>query len=415
MRGALQNMGLALGIGLLLAGCRELPPVPNEPPAPVLAWSDQKVLAPDVSLVSYTPHSDPLPIVAVEGMQLSAEECAHLSCVHSSAARLIDVASREPTTTFKFGAVAATDELRHETSIPLIRFARCETTGAALTLYYQLLEAELVAERLAVLEGIVDNLIRTNEIIIANGGDEPESFDDLRKRHVKLIRERLKLDSNIVELNIELKTLIGLDGTAGRVIPNDRVQIVPEPLDANLAVQVALRNRGDLQAIRVLIEGLDAKTVRAVRQVVSGLFPPLGALTIATRIVVPGLRTILPALDDPDVESVRRQLEAYLVDRERDIAKQIHAAILDWNTQRDLVAVAKHDFGTESERLRELTVRRDNGADVEADWQQARVDTLQAEIELHRATLKWKRSDVKLRQLLGLYCLKSITIPGVCP
>ena len=414
MHRAWQLYGPALGIGLFLAGCRELPPVPQEPPAPVLAWGERPVLAPDVSLVSYTPHAEPLPTAALAGMQLSAEECAHFACAHSSAARLIGIAAREPTSSLSFGAVAATDDLRRRASIPLQRFARCETTGAALTLYYQLLEAELVATRLATLEQIVDDLIRTNEIIIESGGDEPDDFDALQKQHVKLIRERRKLDSSIVELNIELKTLIGLDGTPGRLIPTDQVQIVPEPLDAEQAVRVALAGRGDLQAVRVLIDGVDAKTVRAVRQVVGSLFPPLGALTAATRIIVPGLQTLLPALADPNVESLRRQLTAYLMDRERDIAKQIHAAILDWNTQRDLVGIAKHDLGTESARLRELTVRRDNGAEVEAAWQTSRIDTLQAEIELHRATLKWKRSDVKLRQLLGLYCLENSAFQAPC-
>ena len=405
MRGAWRNMGWALAVGLLLAGCRELPPVPSEPPPPTLPWGERPVQSPDVSRVSYQPHTEPMPMAPVAAMQLSAEECAQLACIHSSTARLIDIAAREPTTSLNFGAMAATDELRHQVSIPLQRFARSETAGAALTLYYSLLEAELVAGRLDALERIVDELIRINETIISSGGDEPDDFDSLRKQHVKLIQQRLKLEASIVELNIELKALIGLDSTPGRVMPTDRIEVVPEPLDATQAVRIALASRGDLQALRILNAGLDAKTFRAVQQVVSGLFPPLGALTVATRVVVPGLQSIFPILADPDVESARRKLQAYLVDRERDIAKQIHAAILDWNTQRDLVGIAKHDFQSETERLRQLTVRRDNGAEVESQWQAARIDTLQAEIELHRATLRWKRADVKLRQLMGLFCL----------
>ncbi len=387
------------------AGCRG--PAGGPPPprcVPQLPTVERRLAPVDVSRVgdessAAQPAPPPGPYY-----RLTAEECHRLACVNSTAARLIDVASADQPRSLLDFTPRAADDLRRKIAGHMSRDARIRTAAAALDLYYRLLEAELLSDVLAESQSEVDELVRAGEVTAERGFKESAEFLQLRRQQVELRAERAKLRSGVQRLNAELKNLVGLDAVPGPLLPADQIQVVPEPLDPEQAVRVGLATRPDLLLLRDLAAGLDARTVDAVRQALAGLVPPLRAINAATRVLAPGLRSLLPYLSKPDVESLRRQVRTRLADQEREAAKDIRAAVDDWAGERELVAIARRRAELEAGRVRELEVRRAAGEAVEADYHKARLDYLKAQSDVIREAVKWKQADVKARQEMGLLC-----------
>ncbi|HET6575361.1 MAG TPA: hypothetical protein VFG68_17270, partial [Fimbriiglobus sp.] len=248
-------------------------------------------------------------------------------------------------------------------------------------------------------------LVRAGQVAIEQGVPESDQFLTLRRQQVQLRADRAKLRAGIRRLNTELKALTGLDYLPGPLLPTDQIVVTPEPLDPDQAVRVGLAARPDLQLIRTLTAGLNARTVDAIRQAVVGLVPPLAAINTATRVLAPGLRALIPYLTNPDVRAMRAQLEALYADREREAVRDIRTAVDEWTSQRELVAIATRRVQLESDRVRELGVKREAGAAVETDYHLARLELFKAQADLIREAVKWQRADVKARQAMGLLCV----------
>ncbi|HVK18707.1 MAG TPA: hypothetical protein VM533_17375 [Fimbriiglobus sp.] len=395
---------LVLLLAVAAVGCHGKD-APRPAPLPTELLTVERKLAPiDVSRLSTDlaptgPTAPPGPY-----HRLTAEECHRLACASSSAARLIDVATESQPRRLLDGTPREADELREAAAVQASREARLRTAAAALELYYQLLEAELLSDVLAESQAEVDELVRAGQVAIEEGVPESEQFLTLRRQQIQLRADRAKLQAGIRRLNTELKSLTGLDHLPGSILPADQVTVTPEPLDAEHAVRVGLATRPDLQLIRTLTAGLNARTVDAVRQAVAGLIPPLAAINTATRVLAPGLRRLIPYLTKPDVQAMRAQLTTLYADREREAVRDIRTAVDEWTSQRELVAIATRRVQLESDRVHELTVKREAGMAVEMEYRLSRLELFKAQADLIREAVKWQRADVKARQAMGLLC-----------
>lgn len=393
-------------VALGAMGCRDLPRAPQRPCPPDLPRTDRVLLPPDVSRVSADEDAGSISPPGETYRRLTAEECCALACEQASVAYLIAVTvASDPAPRCNLGGSGDADRLRKVTAGHMAAEARAQTASAALALYYQLLEAELLTDVLGRTQQEVDELVRANRVVVEAGVPETDAMLQLRKRQIELRVDRAKLQVGIGRLNTELAALTGLYPLEGRILPADQIAVVPDPLDRAAAVRVGLASRHDLWLIRDLLAGLNSGTVGAVRQAVAELVPPLGAITATTtRVVAPSLRAVLPFLENPDVEAARRQLTAALEGRERDAAKEIEAAVQEWIGQRAIVGITRRRVEAASERVRELTVRKDAGAAVEAEYRTAVLDHLAAEADQVREAVKWKQADVKARLAMGLLC-----------
>ncbi|HET6574238.1 MAG TPA: hypothetical protein VFG68_11580, partial [Fimbriiglobus sp.] len=287
---------LVLLLAAATVGCHGMD-APRPTPAPVEPPPVVRKRAPiDVSRLTTDPTS--LAQTAPPGPyhRLTAEECHRLACANSSAGRLIDAAATGQRRRLLDGIPHAADDLREAAAAQASREARLRNAAAALDLYYQLLEAELLSDVLVESQAEVDELVRAGEVTIELGVPETGQFLTLRRQQVQLRADRAKLRAGIRRLNTELKALTGLDYLPGPLLPTDQIVVTPEPLDPEQAVRVGLAARPDLQLIRTLTAGLNARTVDAVRQAVVGLVPPLAAINTATRVLAPGLRALIPYL-----------------------------------------------------------------------------------------------------------------------
>ena len=399
----------ALGLALVVAasGCRTArpDPSPSPPPGPTLVEAARVLPTPDLTALPAVVLTAAVVSEPVAYVGLTADECRRSACVQASLARGLLAAADGNAAPNRFSPKQlAVDGLRRTVAGELAREARNRAAGGALDLYYRLQEAELLTDVLAKSLAEIDALVRAADTLAAGGFSEaPEAFT-LRKTQLDLRAEQVNLRAGIRRLNTELKPLLGLADAGPNLLPGDGFRVTPDQLDAPAAVAHALAGRGDLRAVRALQAGLDRQTVDAVRQAIAGLLPPLGAITAAANTLAPGVQKLLPFLAKTDVDKVRRQLQLFQEDREREVAKDVVEAVDDYHTQRDRLAVSRRRVEVESRRVAELVVRRDNGVPVETELRKARLGVLAAEREQLKDAFAWKRADVTVRKLLGVLC-----------
>jgi Outer membrane efflux protein len=389
---------------LLPAGCRWLaaPHFDTPKPQPAdLPLTERQVQPPDASAVT-EPQPEPPP---AGYYKLTADECHALACKNSSAANLIESSVIvQPGCFANLSGRAYADWVRVTAARHLSGEARSRTASAALTLYYRLLELELKSDVLKHSLDELDALVKANDILLARGFKETADAYQLKKQRIDLLGERAKLRSAIQKLNAELKSLLAIDpGTSGFLLPADQVKVVPDPIDADQAVQAGLRRRNDLNLLRNLAGMADHRTTPSIRKVMTGLTPVLGAVVNQSADDVP-LAPFVPAMAKAEAASVRRQLLGLLKDREREAAKEIRTAIEEWGTARDLVAIARKKFELGQERVTDYEKRQKVGQGVELELRKARLELLQSEADLIGEIAKWKLADVKAREAIGLLC-----------
>ncbi|OWK35532.1 hypothetical protein FRUB_08095 [Fimbriiglobus ruber] len=332
--------------------------------------------------------------------QLSADECRKRAARNSVLGNQIARAVADPVVCTN-GPGQSVRWLRNVTANHLSDEARNRTAGAALDLYYQLLEAELLSDLQTASQVEVDALVTYGEKAIAEGAEESPEFYTLRKQQIETRADRVKLRAGIGRLNRELKPLLGLDANSPPLLPVDSLHVAPAAFDVEQAVRLGLTAREDLNALRDLIAGLDYRTLEAVRQSLDGLSPSLAVVSTASRVLAPGLRDTLSFLGRPDLDRVRNRLAGYLAEQEREVEKDIRTAAVEWESERELVALSKKQAALAVKRASEFEARKKEGAGVETDLRKARLESLKAEVDVVREAIKWQRADVKVRQAMG--------------
>ncbi len=397
-----------VALAALTAGCRTPLPV-RPPPEPVtLPPSDRQIPPPDLSAITDLPGiGSPNPLPPVGYHRLTAEECRSMACANSSLGNLVDAGSapRSEGHLPGHGAAIAIDRVRTTAGHHIAQEARNRNAGSALALYYKLLELELKSDVLAssILE--LDRMIVASDKLIEKGFRQTADGYELKKQRLDLEADRTRLRSGIQRLNAELKALLAIDpGLQGFILPADQVRVVPEPLDADQAVQVGLMHRSDLNLLRSLAATVDHRTLQAVRKVLVGLAPPLAAVVLATEHLLPALVSFVSAMAKAEVATVRRQILGLLQDREREAAKEIRTAAEEWTTARELVAIARQRFELNGAQVKELETKSKVGQAVELELRKARLEQLKAESDLVGEVVKWKLADVKARETMGLLC-----------
>ena len=401
-------LGTIVGLCSLTAGCRTPMPVRSAPPAAALPVADRQIPKPDASAITDLPSlgaADPMPPVGY--YRLTAEECRQLACDNSSLANLIAAggAGSSNGRAYSLCASAAVDHVRAFTARFLAQEARNRAAGAALTIYYKILELELQSD---VLGNSIVELVAVMELIeklIEKGGKQTAEGFELKKQRIELEADRTRLRSGLQKLNAELKSLLAIDsGAPGLLLPADQVRVVPDPLDPEQAVQLGLMRRADLNLLRCLASSVDHRTLQTVRKALIGIAPPLAAVVQASEQLVPALLPFISAMAKAEVAAVRSQLSGLLQDREREAAKEIRTAAEEWTTARALVAIARLRFQLHKDRVDDLQKKFKSGQAVEAELRKAKLEWLKAESELIGEIAKWKRADVKARETMGLLC-----------
>ncbi len=277
---------------------------------------------------------------------------------------------------------------------------RNRAAGAALELYYRLLEAEAGVDTLKLSAERIGWAASQIDLLRERGLELPPELDrgtwerqrlDVSRRHDELAASRL-------QLNQRLAHLLALPGEEpGPLWPKFTWRLAEAPPAMEPSVALGLHTRADLQGIRML-RGLNTEnglsTIRSgLRQADATLGLPPGAKLFA----------MMEARRSAEVEIPLRQAQVAILDedRTRAAADEIREAIAGIAESRRLAAAAHAQWNSWKARVEELELKR-NGEITAFDIHAAYLQMLSARQEVFTQLTAVELAWVELHKSQGL-------------
>jgi hypothetical protein len=406
--------GCLLGAGCLHTSC------PTEHHDPVLPVVLRGTVSVAVSPVDFPP--EPRPAPAPQYFGLSACECQCLAAKSSGLANLLTGEARSQSE--RQGPPShghMPSEKRAELFAAVLNYAaddvRNRSAGTALEAYYRLVEAEGKDDLLRASLKELDGLVGQVEDLVAKGlwpANDKETPPRLRSESRA---DQVKLRLQIAQLNEALAFLIGLKsgGDHCHIWPTERLCVRPAKVDEEACVATALTYRADLNLLRALLAGLNARTLPVARQVLGGVSPLLSGAATPRGPGAALLLAVLACLAGDEVDAVRRQVEDLLAERERQVVREVRDAVRQVNAQAELIGFALERDGLARGKARATQERERKGLPVGADLPKARLDANKAAGDLLHEVVDYNLALARLRQTEGLLWLECLSGHGPPP
>jgi outer membrane protein TolC len=282
---------------------------------------------------------------------------------------------------------------------------RNRKAGDALEAYYRLAEAEgradVLREALTELQAVVDRARDLQK----RGVLGPEAAEAAVRKWAESRGDQVDLDFLIDQLNGQLKEMDNLarDGaTDYRIWPTDPLQVTGE--DPNLAGCVAegLAHRPDLNLLRVLQPGLNARTLPVANQALSTVSPLLGGPAGGCKWLTDLAAGLLPCLKNGAVETARGQADTLLQARERHAVQEITTAARLVAARRVEAGLASLRADLAGRKVKDLEERLNKGENVRTELTTARLDTLKDRGARVHAAANFMVAVARLKQAMGL-------------
>jgi outer membrane protein TolC len=287
---------------------------------------------------------------------------------------------------------------------------RNRRAGDALEAYYRLAEAEgradLLREALTELQAVIDRARDLQK----RGVLGPEAAEAALRRWAESRGDQVELDVLIDQLNGQLK---GMDGLACdvepdyRIWPTDPLLVTGEDPDPGRCVAEGLARRADLNLLRALGAGLDARTLPVATQALGTVSPLLGGPAGGCKCLTDLAAVLLPCLKNGAVETARGQVDALLQARERQAAQEIATAARLVAARREEAGLASLRAELAGRKVNDLEERLNKGENVRTELTTARLDALKDRGDRVHAAANFMVACARLKQAMGLL--------AVCP
>jgi hypothetical protein len=274
---------------------------------------------------------------------------------------------------------------------------RNKSAGIALGLYYLLAEAEsgrdLLDQSLAEIDQALEDL---HEVQQSGLPLDVDAGAMERQRHA-LLDERTALDLLIRRLNGQLRRLMGMKGDKNILIwPEAEFSAPAAQVDMEVAVSTALSQRADLATLRLVENRLDRDTVMAVARSLGAVHPSLAGPAGVKRI-------LLRRRAEREVRTRRQQIRQLRVQREGEVAEETRQAVRTLNTRISQVVLAAETVASWQDNIEELKDRNETDDKITPfDITTAKLQKVQAQVNLVHQVAAYKMAEVKLRQAQGL-------------
>lgn len=402
------RIGVAIWVMLVLAaaGCRTpAPVVPCAPPSrpvspPELSAVEPVPPNPDVRTLPKGDSHFATPPAGTTYRGLSEEVVQRFAAQNAALANQLDDENRVPPPP---NACPASTELRRTIRRFTALELRNRSAADALERFFQLADVETRTAILKQTGPILDPLRkRAAEAKVADIR-YPLDPADLDRQRSQLASQLVQAEAGVKMLNIDLKRRLGLPANpaAERLWPTGDFDIDPKPIDAEEMVAAALKDRPELRGLRAVYLGLTPDTLPTARDVVQ----TAGASTAP---VLNLLQRCLAKHAGPDpaalaeLEVRKKQLWELTAERERGVADETRAAVVQANGQLARIALARDRVDAARAKLEDAARQREaklpNADLLEA---QAKVDWLTARAELAGEVMAWHAARVKLKAALG--------------
>lgn len=396
----------------IAAGCHH--------PRPAVALRPEQTTAPPVA--RELPLTKPVPLaidgkdippppartsVALQGdafRKLTERDCTLFAAASAGAANLLDEGGRVPPRAGDCNP--ARDELQRTVRTHAALELRNRAAADALERFFQLADAEargqLLRDGFPVLDGQLDRAKKAQ----AAGIRFPLDIGELTRKRSQLATDLEQTEHASRLLNLDLKRRLGLpyQPEAERLWPAADFAVDPSPVDAEAAVATALADRPELRGLRALYHGLTPDTLPDVREI-------LKANSALPNQRLPfTLRRLLGRDQGPDpaalaeLEVRRKQLLDLIAERERAVADETRAALLDLDAQVTRIGRSRERLASLEEKLADAVKKRladQPGAELlEA---QSRTEVLKARAEVVAEVIAWHQARVRLRAAQGAF------------
>ena len=344
---------------------------------------------------------------------LSAEESQCLAVRNAEVANVLEEARRGQRHNANHSPVASNSERRriYET---LTDYAaeevRNRRAGDALEDYYRLAEAEgradLLREALTELQAAIDRARDLQK----RGVLGPEAAEAALRRWAKSRGDQVELEVRIDLLNGQLKWMDNLacEGEPNyRIWPTDPLLVTGVDPDPGRCVAEGLARRADLNLLRALRAGLDARTLPVANQALSTVSLLLGGPAGGCKWLTDLAADILACLNNGAVETASGQVDVLLQARERQAAQEITTAARLVAARRVEAGLASLRADLAGRKVKDLEERLNKGENVRTELTTARLDALEDRGDQVHEAANFMVACARLKQAMGLL--------GACP
>jgi hypothetical protein len=395
----------------LLGGCASPPEAAHEPATLLPLTQRGRVevgVASDGELLSTPSELHPPAYRA-----LSADECQCLAARNAEVANVLEEAGQSQphdANHLTFASSSKRRDLYETVTEYAAEEVRNRRAGDALEAYYRLAEAEgradVLREGLTELQAAIDRARDFQK----RGVVGPEAAEAALRRWAESRGDLVELDVRIDLLNGQLKEMDNLACDAQpcyRIWPTDPLLVTGEDPDPGCCVAEGLARRPDLNLLRALQAGLNARTLPVVSQALSTVSTLLGGPAGGCKELKDLATHLLPCLLNGAVETARAQVDELLQARERQAAQEITTAARLVAERRVQAALASLRAKLAGRKVKDLEERFNKGYDVRTELTQARLDAFKDRSDEVHAAADFLVACARLKQAMGLL--------AVCP
>jgi outer membrane protein TolC len=352
---------------------------------------------------------------------LSAQECQCLAVRNAAAANALQEERRDQQDNANHPHLAFLSE-RQRLYESVRGYAEEEVrnrrAGDALEAYYRLAEAEgradLLREGLTELQAGIDRA----QDLQKRGVVGPEPAEAALRRWAESRGDQVELGTRIDLLNGQLKEMDNLAVCVEleyRIWPTDPLVGEGEDPDPGHSVAEGLAHRPDLNLLRALRAGLNARTLPVATQALSAVSPLLGGPAGGCKWLKDLAAHILPCLKNGAVETARGQVDALLQARERQAEEEITTAARLVAARRVQAGLASLRADLAGRKVKDLEERLNKGADVRTELTTARLDALKDRGDRVHAAADFMVACARLKQAMGLLAVCPAPHPPAAP
>lgn len=336
--------------------------------------------------------------------KLTERDCAVLAAGRTGGANLLDEGGRVP---LRAGDCnAARDALQQSVRYHAALELRNRAAADALERFFQLVDAEargeLLRDGLPILEGQLDRAKKAR----AAGVAFPLDPGELARKRSQVATDIEQAEHTARLLNLDLKRRIGVpyQPETERLWPMTEFVVEPAPIDAASATATALANRPELRGLRALYLGLTPDTLPDVREILKA------NSTLPNNRLPFTLRRLLGPDRGPDPAAVaelevrRKQLGDLIADRERAVADETRAALLELDAQVTRIGRARERLASLEEKLADAVKKKaadQPGAELLEG--QARSELLKGRADVAAEVVAWHQARVRLLAAQGVF------------
>jgi hypothetical protein len=341
---------------------------------------------------------------------LTDDDCRKRAVANSNLAKLLERENDKPQIQLvskkKPCPETTNEQLRAELRTLAATAIRNSDAATALERFYQLADAEGRTELLSTGMKAFDDY-RSLTKRFREAGLPTMDDEELTRQRGKLLSDLERAEAGIRLLNVDLQNRLGLSVKGDeRLWPSGDFSVTLASIDTEAEVAKALANRADLQFLRKLHLSLSVDTLPTINAQLQTITSLAGAGASPVMPWFPGSRLLekrtqelkaqLRSAAEAEVAVRREQLFTLIADREKTVAGEVRASVVQMESAARRIALAKSTADTWQAKVDKANrdAKPFDRFPAELEWYRSRAEVL-------TEVMAWHHWRAKLRAATG--------------